>query len=426
MNTLDFSGKRIGVLGAGASGRAAALLAAKLGATVVLMDKNPSSVDAEFTDTAKAAEIKLLLGAHEPEHFAGLDLLIPSPGAAVAQLKPLLPAVNPPEIMAEMEFAFRQVKKPVLAVTGTSGKTTTTLLAAAMLEAAGKRVFTGGNIGTPLSTYVLSGESAQVLVLEVSSFQLQTCSTFRPEAGILLNFSANHLDYHADMEEYLAAKLALFSRQESTDWAILPEALKPELDVRPEIKGKKIWFAPKGRFQQGLLVGEHNQANMEAAYTAVRKFGVSEEQAQKAILDFVPPPHRQTLIGEKHGVTFVDDSKATTVEALAAALKSLPGPIRLLAGGIFKGGDLASLRPLLTERVAEIGLFGASKEIFQAAWTGAAPMHWSPTLEAAMRKLHAQSRPGDCILLSPATSSFDLYTDYKARGRDFQRVFEAL
>ena len=202
------------VVGAGVSGVAAAKLLHKLGARVRLLDRSVGRVPAEFAEWAESAGVEIVCGEHTPGQFRDAKLVVPSPGVAAAVISKFLPDDNPPEIMAETELAWRQLSgEPVIGVTGTSGKTTTTSLCAAMLKEQGLRVFTGGNIGTPLSEYILSGEKADVVVLELSSFQLQTCSTLHPRVGILLNISENHLDFHKDMDEYVSAKMRLFANQ---------------------------------------------------------------------------------------------------------------------------------------------------------------------------------------------------------------------
>ena len=199
------------VVGAGVSGVAAAKLLHKLGARVRLLDRSLDRIPADFAEWAESAGVEIVCGEHSPSQFRDAKLVVPSPGVAAAVISKFLPDGTPPEIMAETELAWRQLSgEPVLGVTGTSGKTTTTSLCAAMLKEQGLTVFTGGNIGTPLSEYILSGEKADVVVLELSSFQLQTCSTLHPRVGILLNISENHLDFHKDMEDYCDAKGKLF------------------------------------------------------------------------------------------------------------------------------------------------------------------------------------------------------------------------
>ncbi len=426
VHTSQLAGHSAVVVGAGASGRAAARLLARLGAWVRLVEKNPAAVPADFREAAASRGIEIVTGGHAPGHFAGADLVVVSPGVSRASLAPYLSACPGVQILAELELASWFVSAPMVAVTGTNGKTTTVMLISHLLKASGLSVFTGGNIGTPLSEYVLAGEAADVCVLEASSFQLQGVATFRPHVAVLLNFSANHLDWHADMDEYLAAKLKIFAMQGTSDLALVPEELSYLLAGREFTKARIETFAPSDRFRCPRLLGRHNQADMEAAYAACRPFGVTEEAAKKAFFDFAPAPHRLQVVGEKRGVVFVDDSKGTTVTAMRAAIESFDRPVWLLAGGVFKGGDLAGLVPLLRQRVKGVGLFGQSREIFEQAWAGAVPLSWSPTLRQAVEKLYAKAAPGEVVLLSPATSSFDLYSDYKARGRDFQAIFATL
>jgi UDP-N-acetylmuramoylalanine--D-glutamate ligase len=418
----SLNGCKAGVLGAGRSGRAAALLLAAKGAETRVLEKDAGGVPEEFMAQAIASGVGFVFGEHAPEHFADLDLLVMSPGAPVSKIRHFLPATGGPEVLAEMELASRYVREPMLAITGSNGKTTTATLMARMLEQAGKKVFLGGNIGTPLAEYVLQGARADVLVLEVSSFQLQTCSTFSPRTALLLNFAPNHLDYHADLEEYLQAKLNLFRRQGPDDLALFPFEMRAFIEEQKPTAARVRYFSNRNRFSPGKLLGEHNRINMEAAYQATSEYGVTPEQAQAAIDAFEPLAHRLTPVGEKNGVLFVDDSKATTIDAMAAALNSFDRPVRLLTGGVFKGGDLAAVLPLLQEKTKEVGLFGASREVFESAWNGRVPLSWSATLEEAVKKLAANARPGDVVLLSPATASFDLYKNYKERGDDFARI----
>ncbi len=420
----QLAGYQAVVLGAGSSGTAAATLLVALGASVRWLErKDPGE---QVRAYAEGKGIDLQVGEHTREQFAGADLVVVSPGVPVRKMGHLLGDIPARKVISELELAFWFVSEPILAVTGTNGKTTTVSLCGHILREAGKKVFVGGNIGTPLSEYLLGGERVDILVLEVSSFQLQNSHTFKPHVGVLLNFSANHLDYHESMEEYLAAKLNLFARMTERDLAIAPLVMKDELEGRAFTRAKRIYYVPSSRFEGARLIGAHNRANMEAAWLACRAFGVSEEQARAAVMSFKPLAHRIEPVVEAGGVLFVDDSKATTIDAMAAAISAFDRPVRLLAGGVWKGGDAAALVPLLKERVKAVGLFGKAREVFEQAWQGHVPLFWEPTLEPAVRRLYEESRPGDVILLSPATASFDLYKDYKARGDDFQRIARAL
>ncbi len=426
LHSDQLSGHQAVVVGAGRSGRAAARLLSRLGAAVRFLEKNAASITDDFRAEAVEAGYDLRVGDHGPADFAGADLVVLSPGIRAAGLAEALAACPAAQVLSELELASWFTAEPMVAVTGSNGKTTTVMLISHLLEAAGRKVFTGGNIGTPLSEYVLAGDPADVVVLEVSSFQLQLVKSFRPRVAVLLNFSPNHLDWHADLDEYLDAKLKIFAAQRQGDLALVPEDLRERLAGRPLSRGETVWFAPSGRFHCPRLAGRHNRWNMEAAFLAAAPFGLTEEAAKAAFESFAPAPHRLQIIGEKRGVLFVDDSKATTVAAMEAALKSFDRPVRLLCGGVWKGGDLGALVPLLKEKVAAVGLFGASREVFEAAWAGQVPLFHEPTQKAAVARLFAEARPGDVILLSPATASFDLYDSYKARGRDFQDIFAGL
>ncbi len=423
----ELTGKRAAVVGAGVSGRAASQLLARLGATASLLDLNPGVLDAAQRGALEAEGVSVRLGPHAPDQFSGLDMIVLSPGVPVRAVRALLPVSGPePEIISELELAWRYSEGRILAVTGTNGKTTTAGLCAHVLQHLGLSVFLGGNIGTPLSQYVLDGRRAEVLVLEVSSFQAQNCTSFRPDVGVLLNFTADHQDFHADMEEYLRAKLNMFAFMEPEDLAVLPESMHAELVERRVTHARIKWFESTDRFESERLPGSHNQANMEAVFQATKRFGVTERCMREAVDTFEPYPHRLERVGERNGVTFVDDSKATTVDALRAALESFDGGVLLLAGGVYKGGDLAALTPLMRRKVRAVCLFGASREVFEAAWAGHVPLAWEQTLEAAVHRLMTWAEPGNIMLLSPATSSFDQYANYKERGNDFQRVFGAL
>lgn len=413
------------VVGAGESGAAASRLLAALGARVRLVEKNADHVCGEVRALANDGLLELLTGEHTAAQFAGAALAVTSPGVPLSVLAPFLEEAGGPPLVSELELALRYTHEPILAVTGTSGKTTTVSLAAAMLEEGGKKVFLGGNIGTPLCRYLLRKEKADVLVLELSSFQLQGTASLKPRVAVILNLSANHLDHHDSMEEYSAAKFSIFSRQGPDDLAVLP----PEL-VSAYVEGgfaaRLEVFEPGKRFLHMRLLGRHNVANAEAAWLACREFGLREADAVRAAEAFAPLRHRLENAGEINGVLYVNDSKSTTVDALAAALRSFESHVILLAGGKFKGGDLRSLRPLLEEKVKAVYLFGASREVFEEAWRGAAPLAWDADLTGALLRLRECAVPGDVVLLSPATSSYDLYENYKERGNHFCRLVEDL
>lgn len=421
------TGKLAVVVGAGRSGLAAARLLRKQGARVRLLESNAHALDAAVQEDLLREGVELLLGEHREELFQDASLVVPSPALPIARLREMMgaQAQNPQcEIVSEMELAWRCLDgETVLAVTGTSGKTTTVSLMAAMLRQAGKRVFLGGNIGTPLSEYLLAGEKADVLVLEVSSFQLQGCSTFHPHVGVILNISPNHLDYHKDMAEYTEAKFRLLQCQTKDDVAILHDALRHDAAAFG-LRARQVYMPPvcTPRFPSSRLLGNHNRFNEEVAWQACSAVGVSEADAAAAVAAFLPLPNRLERVAEHAGVLYVNDSKCTTVSALRVALEAFSQPVRLLCGGKYKGGDLAGLLPLLRQHVKEVALFGGSREYFEAAWKGSVPLHWHERLEDAVRALASTADQGDVVLLAPATSSFDQYESYARRGEDFRRI----
>ncbi len=424
-----FENRLVVVVGAGVSGLAACRFLLTLGATVRLVDAKPDlsqDVLLKVTPDPSAAGLTLEAGPHRPEQFADAHLVVLSPGVPVKKLAAVLADVSPWRVVAEMEFASWFLDEPVIAITGTNGKTTTTTLVGHILQHAGLVPFVGGNIGTPLCDYLMSDSPADVLVIEISSFQLQNCRTFAPRVAALLNFSANHLDYHLDMEEYLAAKLNLFARQDHGASAIVPETMRAELEARNFTKAQRDYFTADTDFDCPGLPGAHNRENIAAAWRMVRPFGVTEAQARAAIACFRALPHRIEPVGEAAGVLFVNDSKATTLDSVVAAVKSFDRPVRLLMGGVFKGGVVEDILPALKERVVSVGLFGAGREVFEPVLAPHFPVSWDKTLEEAVRRQFAQARPGDAILLSPATASFDAYSGYTERGRDFARVAKAL
>lgn len=413
------------IIGAGRSGIAAARLLAKNRIKTRLLEQNPEALPESLKAGLEQAGIEVITGPHQFEYFSGAAFVIPSPGMPIAKLMEFLDkSEERPEIISELELAYRYLdNEPILAITGTSGKTTTASLAAAMLKKQGYTVFLGGNIGTPLSEYILDSRKADVLVLECSSFQLQGCTTFCPRVAILLNISPNHLDHHKDMAEYADAKARIFRCQDAGDLAILG----PGMDqLAAQLPARTLLLSPSDNFNDMQLLGDHNRLNAEAAWQAARFFGVSRENARLAAAAFSPLPHRLENVGTFNGITYINDSKCTTVAALKVALEAFDKPVKLLAGGKFKGGDLKALVPLLREKVSQVALYGGSREYFEEAWAGAVPLSWHPTLREAVARLRGSSSKDDIILLAPATSSYDQYKDYMERGEDFRAIARGL
>lgn len=418
------------IVGAGASGKAAAKLLHRFGVPLVFHEQKQENLAEEFKNFLESNHIRCFFGEHKKENFADCDIFIPSPGAAIAQFKDLLPTSALAVSETEIASLFCE-NIPILGITGTSGKTTTTTICSAMLKEQGFNVFTGGNIGTPLSEYALTrlenpqGPKADVLVLELSSFQLQTCNALKAHVGICLNISANHLDYHKDMQEYTDAKMNLFAHQTADDYAVLGQDIAYLAD-KYGFKAKTVVFdADKKNFPDTKLLGQHNQANAEAAWQACRIFGVSFENAQKAMKKIMPMENRLEFVRELNGVTYINDSKCTTVTALAVAIKAVSEarhPIILLAGGKFKGGDLKALIPFMQGKVKHIALFGGSREYFEEAWKNDFSLSYDATLSEALTRAKSLAAENDAVLLAPATASFDQYKSYIARGNDFRNI----
>ena len=416
---IGLENKQVVVLGAGRSGVAAAKLAKAAGAKVRLLEKTKTAPDLKTQKALATAGIALEQGSHCAGQFQNADLLVLSPGIARREICALLPAGGSLPVYSELEVASWFLDESMIAVTGSNGKTTTVSLMAQVCEAAGQTVFLGGNIGTPLSDYIVNWPRAERVILEVSSFQLEHTWTFHPDIAVLLNFHANHLDYHESLDAYWRAKMKIFANQGEKDTAILPVDQKSALEQCREIRARKHYFQGTSRLSCPNLAGAHNQANIHAAVLACQCCGIPPEQAAEAVQAYQGLPHRLQPVDAIKGVRFVNDSKATTTEAQEAALKSFQEPVLLLAGGRFKGGSPQRLRELMAERVKVAGLFGESREIFETAWGGAVPMYWEPTLEQAFQKIVSLARPGDVVLLSPGTSSFDLFENYEHRGQTF-------
>lgn len=436
LGRLPAPGDKVVVVGSGKSGQAACRLLAAHGCRVHLLEAGQiaDALRAEFEALGCVVEV----GAHTKEQFADAAFVIPSPGVSLRSLLSVmglpedtaLEGSEGPVILAETELAWRylaesgRVAEKIIAVTGTSGKTTTVHLIADMLTQAGKKAVLAGNVGTPLSQYLLDlaegAARADVLVVEISSFQLQTCVLFRPDVAVLMNITPNHLDYHADMAEYTAAKLRLFACQRPEDKAIVPYEWLQAYE-EGGFAARAVQVHVQHLFPDTPLFGEHNALNAEIAYEAVKDM-VSFDAAAQAVAHFTPLAHRLERVCEQDGVLYVNDSKSTTLTSMEIALKAFTRPVLLLCGGHFKGGDPAELAALVRDKVRCVAGFGDAKDIFMPAWEGIVPMQWFATLRPAVLWLQQQAQAGDVILLSPGTASFDLYQGMAYRGADFKAI----
>jgi len=437
---MDVNGKQVVVLGLGISGMEAAKLLKDNGAHVTVRDN--AAADPKVKQRAEALR-RLGVSVELGEAIASMprfDFCVLSPG--INPNAPLVRGLRQAGLpmFGELEVAYRFCKCPIVAITGTNGKTTTTELVDAMLAAGGKRTKASGNIGTAFSSAVRDSANLDVMVLEVSSFQLEHIVEFRPRISVHLNLTPDHLDRYGSMEEYETAKWQVFRNQTADDYAIVNSNLR-----LPEIAAKKITFSVTGSqadyqlidgwlvasgvqvLEQSRtnLIGPHNAENMLAALAVADLYQVPRENAIRALGAYKPLPHRCEKVGEIDGVTFINDSKATNIDALEKALLAMRLPIVLIAGGKDKGLDFSGLRPLLREKVKAVVLIGQMTEKLFAAWNTAVPCVAATTLADSVERARSLANAGDVVLFSPGCSSYDMFKDFEDRGNQFRALIRA-
>jgi UDP-N-acetylmuramoylalanine--D-glutamate ligase len=408
------------VLGLARSGEAAALALARRGVAVVGADQR-EDVDA---GRLREAGVEVVLGADDPELLDGVDLLVKSPGVPPAAPFAAAARERGLTIWSEVELGFRLLGNPILGVTGTNGKTTTSELLGAIFRAAGKDVSVAGNVGRPLSGLDgVLGEDTWV-VCELSSFQLEDIDTFRPRIAVLLNLAPDHLDRYQTFDEYGAAKLRIFENQTAEDVAIVPSGFRPTPG-----KARRIEFSLDDALPaEPSVPGEHNRENAAAATAAARAAGIDDEAIAAGLTGFAGVPHRLELVREVGGVRFVNDSKATNPEAAERALSAYPPGIRLILGGSRKGIPFARLaKRAASAGVAQAYLIGESAdEIAEALAAAGVRFTYSRDLPTAVQDAYRDAEPGDVVLLSPACASYDQFRDFEERGERFRELVEAL
>lgn len=451
---------RVLVVGLGKSGLAATKFFNRLGARVSVSEAAPlAAIDPAACRWLADRNIRLETGGHSEAFFTAVDCIMVSPGVPL-DLEPLIAARRHHiPVLGEMAMAAQFLKTPVVAVTGTNGKTTVTTLLGRIFKCCGRKVFVGGNIGTPLFDYLCGPQDADIAVLEISSFQLDTVPLghgFRPDAALLLNITPDHLDRYASFDDYAGSKFRIFAAQRADDMAILNS------DDMEIMNRKKLWPQQSrcylfGRRQHGkpgailqdknvLLTPEVspakkmelydlsktglcNSPNLEngmAAILTARLMGCSKEAIIRGVAEFKLLEHRMTLVAEINGVRYIDDSKATNIGALQSALAGMEGNILLIAGGRDKGGAYGQLLELIRTKVKTLLLIGEAKEKMAAAWQKATRTEFADSLEEAVNLAAKLAAPGDVVLLSPACSSFDMFTGYVARGNAFRAAVLAL
>ncbi len=434
--------QRVAVLGLGRSGEAAARLLADRGARVTTLESGEAAAFASKAAALNALGVETIFGAAADTHDAAFDLAVISPGLDPAAPLAQNLLARGVRTIAEIELAHSLDCTPVIAITGTNGKTTTTELVAAMLQSAGTRTIAGGNIGKPYSEIVLEAEPLDLLTLEVSSFQLERIETFRPRAAVWLNLTPDHLDRYRDIDEYRAAKLRIFDYQERDDDAIVKAS-----ERLPRLRARRTTFnayAPGADFAldgrairyQGevaldldttRLRGLHNAENAMAALGVARALGYSFAAVVAALQAYQPAPHRCELVAQRDGIDFVNDSKATNLDALEKALRSEERPVILIAGGKDKGFTFGPLAHLVATKVRRAVLIGEMAGRIESEWQAFVPCEQAGfSLERAVQLAREAARPGDVVLFSPGTSSFDMFKNYADRGDQFRTLAQSL
>jgi UDP-N-acetylmuramoylalanine--D-glutamate ligase len=437
-------GRRVVVAGAARSGVAAAELLVRRGARVTLTETRSS-----FDEAARlrGLGVDLELGGHRPETLAAADLVVVSPGVAVEQ--PAFDAARRRgiEIIGELELAWRWVQGPVIAITGTKGKSTTTTLVGRMLGAAGRRVLLGGNIGVPLSAQVDESTPATTHVVEASSFQLETTTTFRPWIALWLNVADDHLDRHPSIEAYTAAKARIFANQTADDWAVVNADDARVMERSEGIAARRVQFSPSGRIAEGFVVdgawivkrtqtgaerliptsaveltGRHMLHNVVAAAAIASLAGAAPADMVEALTGFQGLEHVMEPAGRVGDVRFVNDSKATNVEAARRSIESFAGGVVAIVGGRFKGGDFRALRESLASRGRAVVAIGEAAPLVREAVEGTVPVIDAASMTEAVERAYAAASGGGVVVLAPACASFDWFRDYAERGHAFKRA----
>lgn len=452
---MNLEGKHIVVVGLGVTGRAVARFAKSRGASVCAADSGDTRALAEAVAEMTGIGVETQIGPHRPEIFTGADLIVVSPGVP-ENLPPLQAAARlGVPVIGEIELASRFITAPMVAVSGTNGKTTATSLIGEMLRRSEKRVFVGGNIGDPLIGYIERDQGAEIAVVEVSSFQLDTTDRFHPEMAVMLNVAEDHLDRYPDPAAYAASKARLFRNQQPADTAVFNASDTTVRAMAESCAARRLFFGteetlPKEAAGSALVTdgrlivrmdgaveeeislsgfrlrGRHNRENAAAAALAALAAGANLEGVRAAIGTFAGLPHRLQRVDTVNGVDFYDDSKATNVDAVRRALETFESPVVLLAGGRDKNTDLSPLAGIAAGRVKQAVVMGEAAARLASIMAPVVPVIEAASMAEAVEAAFAASRPGEAVLLSPACASFDWYENYARRGEDFCRAVEAL
>jgi UDP-N-acetylmuramoylalanine--D-glutamate ligase len=445
---FSVAGKRVVVAGAARSGIAAAQLLARRGAAVTLSDIRESLPERAALESAG---VTLELGGHTDPTFLAADLIVLSPGVPRSHRAIEAARAAGAEIIGELELASRWLAGRIVAITGTKGKSTTTTLTGRMLEAGGHKVLVGGNIGHALSAQVEASTADTIHVVETSSFQLEGIDSFHPWIAVLLNFSPDHLDRHASVDEYAAAKGRIFENQSAADWAVLNADDPAALAIARDARARRVLLSMRSLLDDGValeegaivrrtagrseplvplasvrLLGRHLLVDVMAASAIAHIVGVDPAAMTAAVEGFHGLEHALEPVTQVAGVQFVNDSKATNIEAARRAIESFGEGLVVILGGRFKGGEFGDLAAPLLERGGTVVAIGESRQRIVAALAGTVPVHEAADMRSAVRQAFTSAAPGSTVLLAPACSSFDMFQDYAERGRIFKQEAESL
>jgi UDP-N-acetylmuramoylalanine--D-glutamate ligase len=448
---VELAGKKVVVMGLARTGEAVARFCLERQASVTVTDSKPESALGRLPGILKALGARMVLGGHDEQALLGADLVVLSPG--VPHTLPVLEKAraNGVPVLGEVELAGRFIREPLCCITGTNGKSTVTTLVGEMLAQAGKKVFVGGNLGNPLINYVNDAQKAAVVVVEISSFQADTLELFAPSVAVLLNITPDHLDRYPDMEAYAQSKARLFANQSVKEWAVLNGADKWVRRLAGAMPAKKLFFTgaredePGARFadrailcrlpggetfavslERTSLVGAHNFENIAASALAAYCCGASPEAIQRAVDSFTGLAHRLETVDEINSVRFVNDSKATNVDAALRALESFSSPVIIIMGGRDKKGDFGALADTLARRAKLLITTGEAAPIIRKALSNVVETLDAADMAQALKLAALRARPGDVVLLAPGCASFDAYSSYKERGNDFIKLVKGL
>ncbi|MDY6905295.1 MAG: UDP-N-acetylmuramoyl-L-alanine--D-glutamate ligase [Thermodesulfobacteriota bacterium] len=448
---IEIENKRFLVLGLGKTGLATAKFLKRRGGLVTISDSASADDLGELYDAARALDVSVETGGHLPETFDMADMIVLSPGVpqTIAPIKAAAEKNVP--VVGEMELASMFMTKPIVAVTGTNGKTTTTTLIGEILKDSGFHVFVGGNIGMPLIGFADKGENADIAVVEVSSFQLDTIATFHPKVAVLLNIAEDHLYRYDDFDAYVRSKGRIFENQTEDDVAVINVSDFHVLKAIKGSKSKRLHYNGGRNITDGAVVegdhinimadGEvaarvavtapalrapHNLENLSAAILASLTLGGTLAGIQTAIDKFGGLAHRLQYVDTINQVTYFDDSKATNPDAVRRALDFFTCPVVLVMGGEDKGCDYGVLKNAIREHARAVVLIGEAKERIRTCINGSVPISNADTMAEAVRRASQLAAPGDAVLLSPACASFDMYDSYAHRGEDFCSAVNAI